>query len=140
MTQAAAGASSRSASRDLTAQRTIFVSAVAMIAIIVLDLADGTLGLPFSVGFVLIVITAPLGVDVGSLLPTGVLPPVLLICSLFAVCVFEPSALDLDGLANDASTLARLIAATIDHGATLAIGYTLALGVIALRVLTAPPR
>lgn len=140
MTQASSGTSSRTASHDLTAQRAIFVACVAMTTIIVLDLADGSLGLLFSIGFVLIVITAPLSVDVGSLLPTGVLPPVLLICSLFAVCLFEPSALELDGLAKDASTLARLIATTIDHGATLAIGYGLALGIIALRVVTTPPR
>ena len=128
------------AGRDLTAQRAIISACIAMAVILLLDLADGNLGLLFSVGFVLIVITAPLSVDVGSLLPTGVLPPVLLICSLFAVCLFEPSALRLDGLADDASTLARLIAATIDHGATLAIGYGLALGIIALRVVSAPPR
>ncbi len=140
MTQAASGTSSSMASRDLTAQRAIIFACAAMIAILLLDLADGDLGLLFSVGFVLVVMTAPLSVDARSLLPTGVLPPVLLIGSLLAVCLFEPSALQLDDLAKDASTLARLIATTIDHGMTLAIGYALALGIIALRVIAAPTR
>lgn len=140
MIQAAPGRSSPTARHDLTAQRAIVSACIAMAAILLLDLADGRLGLLFSIGFVLVVVTAPLAVDLGSLLPTGVLPPVLLICSLFAVCLFQPSALELDGVAKDASTLARLIATTIDHGLTLAIGYALALGIIALRVVTAAPR
>jgi hypothetical protein len=128
------------ARRDLTPKGAILGACVAMAAILLLDLADGTLGLLFSVGFVLVVITAPLSVDADELLSTVVLPPVLLIGSLLVVCLFEPSALQLDDLAKDASTLARLIATTIDHGMTLAIGYTLALGIIGLRAITAPTR
>lgn len=136
MTQAASGTSSSTARRDLTPKGAILGACVAMTAILLLDLADGSLGLLFSVGFVLVVITAPLSVDATALLSTVVLPPVLLIGSLLAVCLFDPSALQLDDLAKDASTLARLIATTIDHGMTLAIGYALALGIIALRSVT----
>lgn len=138
MTQAASGTSSPLAGRDLTAQRAIISACVAMALITVLDLTDGNLGLLFSIGFVLIVITVPMSVDAGSLLPAVVLPPVLLIASLLAVCMFDPSALQLDDVAKDASTFARLIATTIDHGMTLAIGYALALVVIGLRAVTTP--
>lgn len=136
MTQAASGTSSSTARRDLTPKGAILGACIAMTVILLLDLADGSLGLLFSVGFVLVVITAPLSVDARALLSTVVLPPVLLIASLLAVCLFNPSALQLDDLAKDASTLARLIATTIDHGMTLAIGYALALGIIALRSVT----
>lgn len=139
MTQAS-GTASRASSRDLTAKGAVLAACIAMAVILLLDLADGDLGLLYSVGFVLVVVTAPLSVDVRSLLPTGVLPPALLIGSLLAVVLLAPSALPADDLAKDASALARLIAATLDHGMTLAIGYALALGVIALRVVTAPTR
>lgn len=140
MIQAAAGTASPKASRDLTPKGAILGACVAMAAILVLDLADDDLGLLYSVGFVLVVITAPLSVNADALLPTVVLPPVLLIGSLLVVCLFAPSALQVDDLAKDASTLARLIATTIDHGMTLAVGYALALGIIALRAVSVPNR
>lgn len=140
MTQAASRTSSSMAGRDLTAKGAIVAACVAMAVIVALDLIDGRLGLLFSIGFVLVVVTAPLSVDARALLSTVVLPPALLIGSLLAVCWFDPSALQLDDLAKDASTLARLIAATIDHGMTLAIGYALALAVIGLRAVTSPAR
>jgi hypothetical protein len=140
MTQAASRTSARTARHDLSARQAIVASCLAMTAIVLLDLADGRLGLLYSVGFVLIVITAPLAVDVRTLFATGVLPPALLIASLLLICQFEPSAIQVDGMAKDAGTVARLIAATIDHGMTLVVGHALALGVIALRIVGAPGR
>lgn len=113
---------------------------LAMTAIVLLDLMDGRIGLLYSVGFVLIVITAPLSVDVRALFPTGVLPPALLIGSLLAVCLLDPQAIQVGGMAKDAGTFARLIAGTIDHGMTLVVGHGLALGLIAVRIVTAPER
>jgi len=140
MTQAASGTPARPARPDLAARGAIVAACVAMGAIVLLDLVDGRLDLLYSVGFVLIVVTAPLSVDVRHLFPTGVLPAALLVGSLLVVCLIEPSAIRVSGMDSDAGTVARLIAATIDHGATLAIGQALALVVIALRILTDPDR
>lgn len=107
-------------------------------AVTALDLADGRLGLLFSIGFVLAVVTAPLSVDVRSLLTTGVMPPVLLIASLFTIALFFPDAIVVDGLHADAGALARTLAAVIDHGITLVVGHVLALAGIVVRVVTAP--
>lgn len=140
MTQAVSRTSARMTRHDLSAGQVLVASCAAMVAIVLLDLMDGRLGLLYSVGFVLIVITAPLSVDVRGLFPTGVLPPALLIGSLLAVCLFEPDAIQVGGMAKDAGTVARLIAGTIDHGMTLVIGHGLALGLIALRIIGAPER
>lgn len=140
MTQAVSRTPARVARYDLSAGQVLVASCAVMAAIVLLDLMDGRLGLLYSVGFVLIVITAPLSVDVRGLFPTGVLPPVLLIGSLLAVCLFAPDAIQVNGMAKDASTVARLIAGTIDHGMTLVIGHGLALGLIALRIIGAPER
>lgn len=135
MSQAVSRTPAALARRDPSVRQAIVGACVAMIAVIVLDLTDGELGLLFSVGFVLIAVTVPLAVDVRSLFPAGVLPPALLIGSLLLVCVFASSAIRVDGLEKDAGVIARLIASVIDHGLTLVIGHGLALGVIALRIL-----
>nr|MCW2727529.1 hypothetical protein [Aeromicrobium sp.] len=135
MTQAVPRTPARTARHDLSARQAIVAACLAMTAIVLLDLADGRLDLLYSVGFVLIVVTAPMAVGVRSLFPTGVLPPALLIGSLLLICLVEPSAIRVSGMDPDAGTFARLIAATIDHGMTLAIGQCLALLVIVLRIL-----
>lgn len=140
MTQAARRTPARMARHDLTARHAIVAACLAMTAIVLLDLMDGRLGLLYSVGFVLIVATVPLSVDVRNLFPTGVLPPLMLIGSLLAVCVVDPSAIQVTGLAADASLVARMIAGTIDHGMTLFVGHGLALAIITLRILADPDR
>lgn len=135
MTQAVRTTPPRTVQRDLTARQAIVAGCLAMAAIIVLDLVDSRLGLLYSVGFVLIVVTIPLTVGVRQMFATGVLPSVLLIASLLMVCLFHPSAIRVDGMAADASTAARLIAATLDHWLTLVVGQLLAIGVITLRIL-----
>ena len=135
MSQAVSRTPAAMARRDPSARQAIVVACLAMSVVIGLDLTDGRLGLLFSVGFVLIGVTVPLAVDVRSLFPAGVLPPALLIGSLLLVCMFASSAIQVDGLAKDAGTVARLIAAVIDRGLTLVIGHGLALGIIALRIL-----
>ena len=106
---------------------------VAMAAIIWLDLTDDKLGAAFTVGFILIALTAPMAVNLRSIVTTGVLPPLLLILTLFGVAVFEPSAIEVPGLAADAGTITRTIATTLDHGVALVIGHALALTMIVLR-------
>ena len=135
MSQAVSRTPAAMARRDPSARQAITVACLSMAAVIGLDLTDGRLGLLFSVGFVLIAVTVPLAVDVRSLFPAGVLPPALLIGSLLLVCMFDPSAIHVNGLAKDASLVGRFIATVIDHGLTLVIGHGLALGIIALRIL-----
>ena len=125
---------------DLSAQQAVAAACVSLAAVTALDLADGRLGFLYSLGFVLAVVTAPLSVDVRSLLTTGVMPPVLLIVALWNVALFFPDAIVVDGLHTDAGTLARTLAAVIDHGITLVVGHVLALVGIVVRVVTVPSR
>lgn len=136
MTQAGSRPRTAAASRDLTARQAVVAACLAMLAVTALDLMNGRLDLLFSVGFILIVITVPMSVDVRGLFPAGVLPPLLLVGTLLAVCIIAPNAIQVEGMAKDAGTIARLIAGTIDHGVTLLIGHGLALVIIALRILT----
>jgi hypothetical protein len=128
------------ARHDLSAQQAIAVACFSLAAVTAVDLTDGRLGFLFSLGFVLAVVTAPLSVDLRSLLPTGVMPPVLLIGALWVISLFFPHAIVVDGLPADAGALARTIAAVIDHGITLVVGHVLALAGIVARVATAPTR
>jgi hypothetical protein len=123
---------------DLSAQQAVAVACLSLAAVTALDLADGRLGFLFSLGFVLAVITAPLCVDVRSLLITGVMPPVLLIGSLWTIALFFPDAIVVDGLHADAGALTRTIAGVVDHGITLVVGHVLAMVGIVARVATAP--
>lgn len=137
-----AGGTSRSrglARRDLSAQQAVALACVSLAGVTALDLTDGRLGFLFSLGFVLAVATAPLGVDVRSLLPTGVMPPVLLIVALGLVAMFAPQAIVVDGLADDIGVFGRTLTAVIDHGVTLVVGHGIALATIGVRVATAPP-
>jgi hypothetical protein len=111
----------------------VVASALAMAVICALDLTDGHLGAAFTVGFILVVVTAPMAVELRSVVVAGVIPPALLVLALFAVVLIEPSAVDATGLPTDAGTFARTIAAILDHGVTLVIGHGLALAAIVLR-------
>lgn len=130
----------RRAGHDLSARQAIRVAVIAMAAVTGLDLADGRLGFLFSLGFVLIVVTVAMAVDLESLFQAGVFPPALMIGALAIVAMFWSDAIQVNGLSDDAGFIGRLIAATIDHGKTLVLGHGLALGIIALRIMTAPDR
>jgi len=126
------------ARRDLSAGQAVALACGSLAAVTALDLNDGHLGFLFSLGFVLAVATAPLSVDVRSLLPTGVMPPALLIGALVVVAVLAPDAIVVDGLPSDAGSLTLVLAAVIDHGVTLVVGHVLALAGIGVRVALAP--
>lgn len=129
------------ARRDLSARQAIIIACVAMTAIAILEVVvNGKLGTLFSVGFILIAVTTPLSVDVRALFAPGILPPLLMIGVILAFAVVAPSAIPADGLATSAGTLPRLIAGIIDQATALVVGHLLALGVIALRIVTAPDR
>ena len=123
----------RLASHDLTARGTITAAVVAMAAVIVLDLVDGRIGFLFSLGFTLTVLTLPLAINRRDLLPAIILPPVLLLVSLLAVCILRPESISVDGMADDPGLIGRYIASIVDHGLTLAVGHALAIAVIVWR-------
>lgn len=118
---------------DLTGKAVVVLAFIAMAAVVWLDLTDGQLGPAFTVGFILVAATAPMAVDLRSIVTTGVLPPALLILTLFGVVLIEPSAVNIPGLSADAGTVTRTIATTLDHGVALVIGHSLALAMIVLR-------
>jgi hypothetical protein len=126
------GGSPRTA-HDLSGGAVIALAFVAMAGIVWLDLTDGKLGPAFTVGFILVATTAPLAVDLRSIVSTGVLPPALLILTLFGVVLIEPAAIEVPSLATDAGAVTRTIATTLDHGLALVIGHTLALTMIVVR-------
>lgn len=125
---------------DLGARPAIVAAVVATAVVSGLDLVDGHLGFLFSLGFVLIVVTVALAVDLDSLFQAGVFPPLLLIGTLAIVAMFWSDAIQVNGMAKGAGYVARLIATTIDHGKTLVLGHGLALGIIVLRIMTAPDK
>jgi flagellar biosynthesis component FlhA len=134
MTQARPPHARGSQTDDVPVRKAITLAFAAMAALTALDVTDGSLDLLYSVGFVLTVVTVPMAVPIHSLLPPAVLPPILLVVTLLAVSMIAPNSIQVDGMAKDAGTIARLIASLIDHGLTLVIGYAAALAVIAQRL------
>ncbi len=116
----------------------LWLSCLALAVVTVLDLLDGQLGMLFSIGFVLIAATMPLAVDVHQLLPSGVLPPVLLVASIAVVSLVATDAITVEGMPADVGWAGRTLAGTVDHGVTLLIGHGLALVAVVTRILTDP--
>ena len=127
------GRGSDRTARDLSGAAVVVLAFLAMAAIVWLDLTDGKLGPAFTVGFILVALTAPMAVDLRSIVTAGVLPPPLLILTLFGVVLIEPGAIEVPGLAADAGAITRTIGTTLDHGVALVIGHALALTMIVLR-------
>jgi len=134
MSSAAARTLAAFSRRDLSARGVVVGSAAAMAVVIALDLLDGHLGLLFSLGFVLVVATAPLSVVSHSLFTTAVLPPVLLVASLAVVAVVARSAIEVDGLPDSAGAMGTLLGGVIDRGVVLLVGEALALLAVGLRL------
>lgn len=127
------------AQRDLGPRRAVALAVAALAVLTALDLVtDGRLGIVFSVGFVLVVATIPLAVEARSLLPAGVVPPVLLTVFVGAAVLLSPGAVPVEGLPPDTGWLGRTLAGTIERGVTLLVGHGLALTGIVVRILTDP--
>lgn len=124
---------------DVGARRTILLASVALVLITLLDVrTDGRLGVVFSVGFVLTAVTVPLAIDVRSLLPAGILPPVLLVACVGLAAALSPDAVEVAGLPEGTGWFGRTLTGTIDRGVTLLLGHGLALLTIVVRILTDP--
>ena len=127
------------ARHDLGARQSILFATMALAAITTLDVVtDGRLGLIFSVGFVLVVVTVPLAVDVRSLLPAGVLPPALLLVFVGVVAAASPDAVEVSGLPDGTGWFGRTLTGVIDRGVTLMVGHGLALAAVVARIVTDP--
>lgn len=126
------------ASHDLRPRLAVTCSVLAMALVIGLDLIDWKLGSVFSVGFVLIALTAPLAVEARGLFTTALLPPALLFGALFAVALFFGDAIHVEGMPASAGVFGRTLSAIVDHGVVLVIGHGLALLAVGFRVVTAP--
>jgi len=126
------------ARHDLNIRQAAALAAASLGAVTGLDLIDGRLGLAFSTGFVLIVATVPVAVRRDGFFAAGMLPPVLFGVAILIVSAFAGSALVLEGTPEHVGLFGRALSGAIAFGVPLLIGYALALGVIALRVLRAP--
>lgn len=123
------------AAQDLTTRGMVTLAVVTMAGITALDLIDGRIGVIFSLGFVLVVVTTAMAVDVRELFPAGVLPPVLLFATLLLLSIGFASAVAVEGADADAGLITRFLGAVIDHGLTLVVGHGLAIAVIVWRIL-----
>lgn len=123
---------------DLGARQMAWLACLALAGVVALDLLDGRLGVLFSIGFVLVAATMPLAVDVRQLLPSGVLPPVLLVSAIGVVCLLAPDAVVVEGMPADVGWAGHTLAGTVDHGITLLVGHGLAITAVVSRILTDP--
>ncbi|WP_146827461.1 DUF6542 domain-containing protein [Aeromicrobium flavum] len=121
---------------DLTPRATVVCSALVLAAVTGLDLLDDRLGIAFSVGFVLVVVSAATAVQDRGLFTTGVMPPVLLVAALLIVAATAPEAIVIEGLPETAGVFGLTLSATIAHGVPLLIGHAGAIAVIVWRILT----
>jgi hypothetical protein len=108
----------------------IRAAVVALLAATLVDLLFGNnIGLVFDVAFVLICVGAALWVHPKDFFFIGVLPPLLLGVAVFALAIFDRSAV---AKADDPYVQA-VVSGLAHHSLALVIGYTLTLLVLALR-------
>lgn len=122
---------------DLTSRAVVACSVVTLAAVTGLDLLDGRLGAAFSIGFILVALTAATAVQMNGLFTVGVLPPFLLVGALLVVSLIAPEAIVIANLPDSAGVLGLTLAATVTHGVTLLVGHALAVAVIVARIVTA---
>ncbi|MFY0407839.1 DUF6542 domain-containing protein [Solicola sp. PLA-1-18] len=97
----------------------------------------GSLGVVFGIGFVMVTVTAAMAADVRSLFAPGVMPPLLMVGAIWVVAVYQPEAIDVEGLAGTAGHLQRVIAGVVDHATALVVGHLSVLAIVAMRIVTA---
>jgi hypothetical protein len=92
-------------------------------------LVTGRLGWPFDLGFVALCIGVALAVHPSGFFRVGVMPPFLLLGTSLLLAVFDRSAV---ALANDTFVQA-VVSGLAHHSGFLVLGYSLTLGILALR-------
>ena len=96
-----------------------------------------SLGIFFSVCFVLTALTTALLVRSDGFFVVGVLPPLLLLALLTGVAIVAPGHIDAP-VPADAGVLQLVIAGLVAHASELAVAHLSALAIIAARVRAAP--
>jgi hypothetical protein len=129
----------RAARHELDARAAVLLTVVAMAGAATLQLTlTDQLGLFFGVCFVLASLTAALVVRPDGFFTVGVLPPLLMVGTLTVVASATPTAIAAPGLADDAGLLQRVIAGVVSQAGALAIGHAAAIGILGVRICTAP--
>lgn len=98
---------------------------------------SSSLGIFFSICFVLTVLTTTLLVRSDGFFVVGVLPPLLMLALLTGVAFWAPSHIDAP-VPETASHVQLVIAGLVAHAAPLAVAHLSALAIIAARVRAAP--
>jgi len=99
---------------------------------------SSSLGLFFSLCFVLTVLTTALLVRSDGFFVVGVLPPLLMVAILVAVAQWAPTHIDAP-VPESAGVLQLVIAGLVTYAVPLVVAHLSALAIIALRVRVAPP-
>jgi hypothetical protein len=127
------------AEHELTSRGVVVLGVALLAAATALQVRlSPSLGIFYSVCFVLTVVTTTLLVRSDGFFVVGVLPPLLMLGILIAVAYWAPSHIDAPVPAS-ASLAQLVIAGLIAHATPLAIGHLSALAIIAARVRAAPP-
>ena len=126
------------AEHELTSRGVVVLGVALLAAATALQVwLTASLGVFYSVCFVLTVLTTTLLVRSDGFFVVGVLPPLLMLAILVCVAVWAPT--HIDAPVPDSASLAQLvIAGLVAHAAPLAIGHLSALAIIAARVRAAP--
>lgn len=104
-------------------------AALALVAVVLVSLVLGRLGLFFDLAFVVVCVAAALAVRPRDFFSVGVLPPLLLAATVTVVAVVDPAA-----VARPEDAVAQAVVSGLAHHAVaLVIGYALTLSVLALR-------
>jgi hypothetical protein len=107
----------------------VAAAALALVAVVLISLVLGRLGLFFDLGFVVVCVAAALAVRPQDFFTVGVLPPLLLASTVTVLAVVDRAAV---ARADDAVAQA-VVSGLAHHAIALVIGYALTLGVLALR-------
>jgi hypothetical protein len=107
----------------------VVAATLALVAVVLVSLLLGRIGLLFDVAFVVVCVAAALAVRPQDFFTVGVLPPLLLAATVTVVAIVDPGAV---ARAEDAVAQA-VVSGLAHHAIALVIGYALTLGVLALR-------
>jgi hypothetical protein len=118
---------------DLTTGGTIMMSAVTLGIVVSIDLLDNSIGAVFTVGFLLVVVTAPLAVTDRGLYVIALMPPVLMLLSMLAIASLNPEALVVENLPDTTGPIGHAISAMMQNGGVLMLGQALTIVAALLR-------
>jgi hypothetical protein len=129
----------RLAEHELTSRGVVVLGAALLTATTALQVwLTSSLGIFFSICFVLTVLTTTLLVRSDGFFVVGVLPPLLMLVLLTGVAYWAPSHIDAP-VPESAGVVQLVIAGLVTHATPLVIAHLSALAIIAARVRVAPP-